>query len=300
MSKIEKSVITLGIFDGVHLGHRKIIDALLNEARRINAIPIIVTFFPHPTHVLTPDNPLKMINSLEERIMLLKKKGVRTIIVNEFTKEFASRPALDFIKETLLEDLNMQVLIVGYDHSFGKNKEGDYLALSKYANQLGFSIKRIAAFVLDDKTVSSTLLRKYLKEGAIDKVNQLLDYSFCLFGKVVKGNQLGRTIGFRTANIELDYPNKIVPKIGVYIVKSRIDSQTYFGMMNIGYRPTVQGKNRTIEVHFFGIQKDLYEKSIKVKLLYYLREEYKFENVSALKEQLLLDKKKSLDYIKSL
>ena len=297
MSKKSKSIIALGTFDGVHLGHQKIIDVLLNEAKKTQATPVVVTFFPHPTHILTPENPLKMINSIDERVALLKKKGVEKVVVKEFTKDFSKKSAFDFIREELLQELKMQTLLIGYDHSFGKDKEGDYKALKNYAKQLSFDIIRVAAFKKEELIVSSTLIRKLLLEGKIQKVNTCLGYTFCLFGTVVKGNQLGRKIGFRTANIVLDYPNKIVPKIGVYVAKSCIDGKTYHGMMNIGYRPTVNGTTRTIEIHYFDLNMDLYHKKMKVALLFRLRDEYKFDSIEALKNQLKIDKQNALTYI---
>jgi len=297
VSKISQSVVALGTFDGVHKGHHQIINTLLKEAQKSDATPIIVTFFPHPTHVLTPEKPLKMLNSLEERKYLLKDKGIPKIVVKEFTKEFSRKSAYDFVKEELVEKLHIKTLIVGYDHSFGKNKEGDFDALQTYGKEFGFNVVQIEAFIMDKETVSSTLIRNLLKEGQIQKANQFLDYKFCLFGKVVKGNQLGRKIGFKTANIVLDYPNKIVPKIGVYVVESIIENKVHYGMMNIGYRPTIQGKTRTIEVHYFDIEKNLYDQNLKVKVHCRLRNELKFENLEALKIQLAYDKKEAIKYL---
>lgn len=300
MSKKQKSVIALGTFDGVHLGHQKIIQALLNEAKKIDATPIIVTFFPHPTHVLTPDRPLKMINSINERVALLKDKGIETVVVKEFTKEFSKTTALELIQKDLLIEHQMQTLLVGYDHSFGKNKEGDYETLTNYGERLHFSVKQVSAFEKDKLAISSTLIRNLLLEGNIIKANQYLDYTFCLYGKVVKGNQLGRRIGFNTANIDLDYPNKIVPKLGVYVVQSTIDAKDYFGMMNIGYRPTINGTTRTIEVHYFNFDANLYDKEIRVKLLHRIRDEFKFDSIDELKKQLKKDRLYSLAYLKTL
>lgn len=300
MSKKQKSVIALGTFDGVHLGHQKIIQALLNEAKKIDATPIIVTFFPHPTHVLTPDRPLKMINSINERVALLKDKGIETVVVKEFTKEFSKTTALELIQKDLLIEHQMQTLLVGYDHSFGKNKEGDYETLKNYGERLHFSVKQVTAFEKDKLAISSTLIRNLLLEGNIIKANQYLNYTFCLYGKVVKGNQLGRRIGFNTANIDLDYPNKIVPKLGVYVVQSTIDAKDYFGMMNIGYRPTINGTTRTIEVHYFNFDANLYDKEICVKLLHRIRDEFKFDSIDELKKQLKKDRLYSLAYLKTL
>jgi len=299
LSKKQKTVIALGTFDGVHLGHHQIIETLLAEANRLKVTPMVVTFFPHPTHILTPEHPLKMINSIEERVTLLKKKGIETIVVQEFSTTFAKTTALDFIKNELLQKHQMQTLIVGYDHSFGNNKEGDYTTLNEYGQQLGFAVKQVEAYKKDNLAISSTLIRNLLLEGKIKKVNQYLDYTFCLYGKVVKGNQLGRRIGFNTANIDLDYPNKIVPKVGVYIVQSSINGQDYFGMMNIGYRPTINGTTRTIEIHYFNFDANLYDKEIRVKLLHRIRDEYKFDSVEKLKNQLNKDKIYALNYLAS-
>lgn len=290
----------MGTFDGVHLGHQKIIEKLLDEAKASDCEPIVVTFFPHPTHVLTPDKPLKMINSLEERLALIREKGIDNVIVKEFTKEFSEQSAFDFVRKDLIQNFNMQTLIVGFDHGFGKNKEGNYEALKQYSEGLGFTIKKVPAHRVEDIAVSSTLIRNLLIAGQIENTNKYLNYSFCLFGEVEKGNQLGRKIGFRTANIVLDYPNKIVPKYGVYVVESLIDNENHFGMMNIGNRPTISGETRTIEVHYFDLEKDLYKENIKVNILYRLRDEFKFDSIEDLKEQLIKDKKNAYSYIASI
>lgn len=300
MKESKKTIVALGTFDGVHLGHQKILKALLHEAKISGCKPIVVTFFPHPTHILTPDKPLKMINSLEERKERLSKNKIETIVVEEFTKEFSEQSAFDFINEVLIKKLKMQTLIVGFNHSFGKDKEGDYTVLKEHGVRLGFKVKRVDAFSKEGVTVSSTLIRNLLLEGHIQKVNLYLDYTFCLYGVVEKGNQLGRKIGFNTANIVLDYPNKIVPKYGVYVVKSIIDAKKYYGMMNIGNRPTIEGKTRTIEVHYFNLKKDLYSKNVRVDLLCRLRDEFKFNSLDALKNQLQMDKKNALQFIEKL
>lgn len=297
MTESNKTIVSLGTFDGVHLGHQKILDALLKEAKASNCRPVVVSFFPHPTHVLTPDKPLKMINSLDERKALLQENGIETIVVKEFTKEFSEQSAYDFINEELIKKLHMQTLIVGFNHSFGKDKAGDYKVLKQYGKTLGFTVKRIEAYSKEGHTISSTLIRDLLSAGRIQKVNTYLNYSFCLFGVVEKGNQLGRKIGFNTANIVLDYPNKIVPKYGVYVVKSEIDGENYYGMMNIGNRPTIEGKTRTIEVHYFNLDKDLYNRNVKIVLLSRLRDEFKFDSLEALKDQLHIDKVNAQKFI---
>ena len=298
MKNNTKSVIALGTFDGVHLGHQKIIAKLLSEAEKRNARPIIVTFFPHPTHVLTPDMPLKMINSIEERVVLLEKLGVK-VIVEEFTKDFSKKTALTFIQENLLQELHMDCLIVGYDHRFGKGKEGDYDTLKVYGKKYNFDVIQVEAYQLESIISSSTHIRHLINNGSIQTANIFLDYPFCLFGTVVKGNQLGRKIGFKTANIKLDYPNKIIPKTGVYVGASIIEGSQYFAMINIGYRPTVDGKTRTIEIHYFDFDANLYDQQIGVQLISRIRDEVKFASIDALRKQLNQDKIYALNYLKN-
>lgn len=297
MHSNDNSVIALGTFDGVHLGHQKVIDRLLKVAKEKGLIPILVTFFPHPSHVLSPEKPLKLLNSIEERVKLLKKQGVEVVYVQEFTKAFSQLSAKKFVVDTLIDKLSMKYLIVGHDHSFGKDKEGNMVLLSELSISKDFEIERITPFYHKEELVSSTLIRNEIKKGNIDKVNEFLGYEFCLFGKVIQGNQLGRKIGYQTANIALDYSNKIIPKHGVYIVKSKIKDQVYFGMMNIGFRPTVDGKTRTIEVHLFSFDEDLYYQKLKIKVLHRLRDELKFENLDALKNQLGKDKEIALAWV---
>lgn len=299
MNEQNPSVIALGTFDGVHLGHRAIIKQLLAIAHQKNLKPIIVTFFPHPSHVLSPEKPLKLINSIEERIKLLKDNGIEAIYVQEFTKEFSNQTAKTFVENVLLKELNMKSLIVGHDHKFGKNKEGDFNFLKQLGIENDFEVTQIKPLYVQGYLISSTVIRNLITEGDFDKTNQFLGYPFCLFGKVVQGNQLGRKIGFSTANIILDYTNKITPRMGVYVVKTLIENRDYWGMMNIGYRPTVDGKTQTIEVHLFDLNQDLYYQKLKIKVLHWIREERKFENIDLLKNQLSLDKTNALEWIKN-
>ncbi len=297
MHSNENSVIALGTFDGVHLGHQKVIDRLLRVAQEKNLVPILVTFFPHPSHVLSPEKPLKLLISIEERVKMLKNQGVELVYVQEFTKAFSELSAEQFIIDTLLDRLSMKFLIVGHDHSFGKNKEGNMAMLSELSESKGFDLERITPFYHKGELVSSTLIRNELKKGNIDKANDFLGYDFCLSGKVIQGNQLGRKIGYQTANIALDYSNKIIPKEGVYIVKSKLNEQAFFGMMNIGFRPTVDGKTRTIEVHFFNFNEDLYYQKLRIIVLHRLRDEKKFENLDGLRKQLEQDEETTLNWI---
>mgnify|MGYP001478870514 CR=1 FL=1 len=230
---------------------------LLDIANLKNLKPIIVTFFPHPSHVLTPEKPLKLINSIEERVQLIRVNGVESIYVQEFTKAFSEQTARDFVINVLLNELHIKILIVGHDHSFGKNKEGNFELLQQLGNEFGFEVIQVPPLYKENVLISSTLIRQNIENGNFEAVNPYLGYPFCLFGKVVQGNQLGRKIGYNTANIILDYSNKIIPKKGVYVVQTNIDEHAYYGMMNIGNRPTVDGKTETIEVHLFDLNQDL-------------------------------------------
>ncbi len=292
------TAVALGTFDGVHRGHERIINTLLDEARRIDATPVVVTFFPHPSHVLTPGSPLKLINSLDERLMLIRSKGVSQIHVETFTREFSALTASEYVTQTLIGELKMKSLIIGYDHRFGKDKGGGFEELSALGGKLGFRVIRVPA-LLDEQgeIISSTRIRKLLTEGRIEAATRLLGHDFCLFGTVVRGNRLGRKIGFETANIVLDYDNKIIPAHGVYIVRSTIDGAVKYGMMNIGNRPTVDGKTRTIEVHFLNTKSDLYDRKIRITLLHRIRDELKFSSLDELKEQLQRDKIYTLEYL---
>lgn len=294
------SIIALGTFDGVHLGHQYLLKQVLDLAQKEQLEPIIVTFFPHPSHVLTPQNPLKLINSIDERVKRIKSLGIENVYVQSFTKKFSQITAEDFVVNTLLKKLQMKMLLIGYDHSFGKDKEGNFEYITTLGEKYGFKVVQSNRFYHNEILINSTHIRKAINKGDFDEANDLLGYEFSLYGKVIQGNQLGRKIGFNTANIALDYSNKIIPKTGVYIVKSKIGDMLYYGMMNIGYRPTVDGKSRTIEVHFFNLDQDLYYQRIKVKILYRLRDELKFNGLIELKKQLSLDKAKALDWIDKL
>lgn len=298
MSEIKThSVIALGTFDGVHLGHQYLLGELLNLASKEQLEPVIVTFFPHPSHVLTPENPLKLINSIDERVKRIKSHGIKRVYVQSFTRKFSQISAEDFVVNTLLSKLKMKTLLIGYDHTFGKDKEGNYEYISQLGEKYNFKVIQANRFFHHKTLVNSTVIRAAVTKGDFDKVNDLLGYEFSLFGKVIQGNQLGRKIGFNTANIALDYSNKIIPKTGVYIVKSKINDTQYYGMMNIGYRPTVDGKSRTIEIHFFDLDQDLYYQKIKVKVLHRIRDELKFDGLDDLKKQLISDKEQAIQWI---
>jgi len=296
----KKTFVTIGTFDGVHIGHKKVIKNLVKSAALKNASSVLLTFFPHPRMVLQKNANIKLINTIDERIKLLKKTGLEILVIHEFTEDFSKQTALDFTKNVLIKKLNISKLVIGYDHQLGKNRDGNFKQLEAYGKTLGFNVKEIRQQDIDSIVVSSTNIRKAIENGEIEKANNFLGYNYMLTGKVVKGKNLGEKIGFPTANLHIRETYKLLPKTGAYVVKAEIENTTVFGMMNIGYRPTVSGENQTIEVHFFDFNKDLYGATIQIDVLSFLRDEQKFNSVEILKNQLKKDREKSLEIIDSL
>jgi riboflavin kinase/FMN adenylyltransferase len=292
------SYVTIGTFDGVHIGHQKVLKKLVKSAKKNNASPILLTFFPHPRMVLQKEIGIKLINTIDERIKLLEKTGIETLVIYPFNEEFANQTALHFVRNILVNKLNIKKLFIGYDHRFGKNREGDFEHLKEYGHTYNFNVKEISKLDINNIGVSSTKIRNAIENGDILKANKYLGYNFMLTGKVVEGRNLGEKIGFPTANLNIKESYKLLPKTGAYIVKSNIDDEVVFGMMNIGYRPTLKGKHQTIEIHFFNFNKNLYHNTIQVEILNFLREEQKFESVQNLKNQLKTDKQNALKYIR--
>jgi riboflavin kinase/FMN adenylyltransferase len=295
--KGEKTFVTIGTFDGVHFGHQRILEKLVSDAKKAGKKSILLTFFPHPRMVLQKDNSLELINTIEERKNLLAKTGLDYLIIHPFSKEFSRLTALAFVRDILVNQFNVSKLCIGYDHHFGKNREGNITQLQEYSKLYDFDIEEIPAQDIDDVSVSSTKIRKALAEGNVKTANTYLGYPFMLNGKVVNGKQLGGKIGFPTANIDVEEEYKLIPKTGVYVVRSSVDGKIIYGMMNIGKRPTVDGKHQTIEVHFFDFNQDLYEQSLTVELLYFLRDEHKFDSVEHLISQLQKDEIQARDFI---
>jgi len=295
----KKTFVTIGTFDGVHLGHQKVIKKLIKNAKKENATSVLLTFFPHPRMVLQKDIGIKLINTIDERIELLDKLGLEVLIIQPFTNEFSKQTALDFVRNTLVNNLNISKLVIGYDHRFGKNREGDFEQLEEYGHTYNFRVKEISQKDINDIAVSSTKIRNAIDNYEIKKANNYLGYHFMLTGEVVEGKNLGEKIGFPTANLRIQETYKLIPKTGAYIVKTTIEKNTIFGMMNIGYRPTVNGENQTIEIHFFDFNQDLYGKTLQIEVLSFLRNEQKFESIEDLKHQLKSDKEKSLEIIES-
>ncbi|MFG6685096.1 bifunctional riboflavin kinase/FAD synthetase [Mariniflexile sp. HNIBRBA6329] len=296
---MEPTIVTIGTFDGVHVGHQKIVKRLINIGKQTNLKSVILTFFPHPRMVLQKDSNIKLINTINERGAILEALGLDYLLIKKFTKAFSRLSAEDFVRKILVDKLNAKKVIIGYDHRFGRNRNADINDLKKFGDLYGFEVEEISAQDINDVSVSSTKIRKALEDGDIDKANAFLGYPFMLTGNVVKGKALGRQIDYPTANIQIDEDYKLIPKHGAYIVRSVINNEVVFGMMNIGFNPTVEGQVETIEVHFFNFNRNIYNKTIQIDLLHRLRDEQKFESVEALKEQLLKDKEVSLSYIKS-
>lgn len=287
-----KAAVTIGTFDGVHLGHRRIISQLKEEAQKCGGESVIVTFHPHPRRIVsTSGKPVELLTTIEERISLLSGLGVDHLVIVPFTQRFSSQLPSEYIEHFLVEKFHPHTVIIGYDHRFGKERKGDYRLLEQYRHL--FSLREIPAQIIDDNTVSSTLIRQSLREGNIAMANSLLGYDYFFEGKVVKGDQRGRTIGFPTANLELDDKEKMLPGNGVYAVEVNItgqDSRKYRGMMNIGVRPTVDGSRKTIEVNIFDFNEDIYGQTLKVTVRRFLRSEKKFSGLDELKAQLSNDK----------
>lgn len=296
----KKTIVTLGTFDGVHIGHTEILKKLTQNTHDGEFESTVLTFFPHPRTVLQGKSDLKLLNTINEKISLLENIGIENLIIHPFDEKFAELSAEEFAKTILVDQLQVQKIIIGYDHRFGKNRTADINDLISFGTQYGFEVEQISAKEIDAISISSTKIRNALELGDIDLANQYLGYSYFLSGTVVKGKQLGRTIGFPTANIKLDEGYKLVPKNGVYIVCAKIDDQLVNGMMNIGFNPTVEGKNKTIEVHLFDFNSDLYNHKIKISIKYPIRSEQKFESIAVLKQQLIKDKEFSIQYLSNL
>ena len=300
MTSNSAKVITIGTFDGIHIGHQKILKKVVKLARRQNLVPVVLTLFPHPRMVLQKDDSIRLLNTIEERIELLKSHGIKEVIVKKFTKEFANLSAQDYVKQILVDELNTKQIVIGYDHHFGKNRSANITDLKAFADLYDFKVEEISAQDLKDVTVSSTKIRTALNQGEVDLANSYLGYNFFITGTVVKGKGLGRTIDFPTANINIIATYKLIPSDGVYVVRSVIEGKTVFGMMNIGTNPTVDGKKRSIEVYFFNFKSDIYDAELKIEFLKRLRSEQKFENLEALKMQLKKDMTNASSYLKNL
>ncbi|WP_188361090.1 bifunctional riboflavin kinase/FAD synthetase [Flavobacterium orientale] len=293
----KQTIVTLGTFDGVHLGHRKIIDRLVATAKQESCESVILTFFPHPRMVLQDGSSVKLLNTMDEKAQLLEQLEVDNLIIHPFDQEFSRLTAEEFVEEVLVKQLNLKKIIIGYDHRFGRNRTANIDDLKEFGKQFNFEVEEISAQEIDDVAVSSTKIRNALEEGNIPLANSYLSYPYFLTGLVTKGKSIGRTIDFPTANLDLKDNHKLIPKKGVYIVSSTHKEALVFGMMNIGYNPTVKGDKKTIEVHFFNFNEDLYNQKIQIAILNRIRDEIKFDTLDQLKTQLESDKKTAMAWL---
>ncbi|TDE04962.1 bifunctional riboflavin kinase/FAD synthetase [Flavobacterium hiemivividum] len=299
-SSDKKTILTLGTFDGVHKGHQKILKKITQGTENGKYESLVLTFFPHPRMVLQDNSDIKLLNTIEEKIYLLEAIGIENLVIHPFDEIFSQLTAEDFVRTVLVDQFNIHKIIIGHDHRFGKNRTANIDDLIGFGEKYGFEVEQISVQEINDISVSSTKVRKSLLEGDMALANKYLGYNYFLSGTVVKGKQLGRTIGFPTANIKIEEDYKLIPHNGVYIVRSMINKKTVFGMMNIGFNPTVSGEKLAIEIHFLDFDTNLYDQKLTVSILKYLRSEQKFDSVDLLTQQLEKDKNTALTYLKEL
>ena len=321
--KLTNAVVTIGTFDGVHLGHQKIIQKLIEKANQINGESVILTFFPHPRMILHPeDHQLKMINTMAEKAMVLEKLGIHHLIITPFTRDFSNQSPQEYIEQVLLQKIGMKAMVIGYDHRFGKDRSGNLAELQKFSEAYNYDIDEIPEQDIADVAISSTRIRKALAKGDVDVANELMSHPFSLTGKVIRGDQIGRTLGYPTANLFIEESYKIIPSDGIYAVEVEIkDSRNknqvidnpfqpnqseiknqklkiYKGMAYIGHRPTINGMSQNIEVNIFDFADDIYHQSIQLNFLHFIRHDIKFESLEKLTEQLGRDKENTLAFFK--
>jgi riboflavin kinase/FMN adenylyltransferase len=290
----------LGTFDGVHIGHKKILERVIQKTKNEDYESLVLTFFPHPRMVLQEHSDIKLLNTIDEKIVLLEKIGIENLVIHPFDEQFSRLTAEEFVSTILVDRFHIQKIIIGHDHRFGRNRTADIDDLINFGEQYDFEVEQISVQEINDISVSSTKIRKALLEGNMVLANECLGYEYFLTGFIVKGKQLGRTLGFPTANLKIEEDYKLIPKNGVYIVKSIINERTVFGMMNIGFNPTVGGEKQTIEIHYFDFNEDLYDKKVAVSILHRIRSEQKFDSITLLKEQLEKDASAAKAYINKL
>jgi riboflavin kinase/FMN adenylyltransferase len=300
--EVRVPVVTIGVFDGVHKGHVEIINTLIKKAAEINGEPVVLTFWPHPRIVLKQDSEIKLINTLKEKEELLAQNGVKHLIVLPFTEAFSQLSSIEFVKNILVDELNVRSLIIGFNHHFGHGREGNYDSIKQYADRFGFSISRLNAQLVENEKVSSTLIRKSLASGDINSANKYLGYAYPLTGKIVKGSMIGREIGFPTANLKVEEDYKIIPCLGVYAATAIVDNCEYMAMVNIGFRPTINihPHNVSIEAHLIGFSGDLYNKYVTLQFRNRIRDERKFGGIEDLKKQLEFDKLETINILNRL
>ena len=298
-NQTQNTVLTIGTFDGVHIGHQKIIKRLVEVANNKGLQPSLLTFFPHPRMVLQKDANIKLINTISEKELLLKRFGITNLVVKKFTKDFSRLTAEAFVEDILVDQLKAKHVIIGYDHHFGRNRNANINDLRQFGEQFDFDVEEISMQDINDVAISSTKIRAALNEGDIKTANTYLGYNFMLTGTIIKGKGIGKTINYPTANLKIEETYKLIPKQGVYIVQAIIDNVLEFGMMNIGINPTVSGTDQSIEIHFFNLNKSLYDKKLSVQLLHRLRDEQKFDSLDLLKKQLEIDNYNASEFLKT-
>lgn len=300
LSPLERTVVTSGTFDGVHIGHQKILKRISDLSKTINGKSVVITFWPHPRFVLRPyDNSLKLLSTFEEKAEVLEKSGIDILVKIPFTKEFSELTSQEFISSILIEKLKTNILVIGYDHRFGHNREGSFEYLKKNEALHGFKVEEIPKQELEDVAISSTKIRTALLGMDVKTANSYLGRPYSLTGNVIEGAKIGRTIGFPTANLQISESFKLVPSNGVYAIRTNVEGETRNGMLNIGIRPTVNGAAKTIEAHIFDFSGNLYGKKLKVELISQIREERKFPNLEELSGQLNSDKETALAILKN-
>jgi len=296
-STAKKTILTLGTFDGVHFGHKKILERVLQNTEIDKYESLVLTFFPHPRMVLQQKSNIKLLNTISEKIELLEKIGIQNLVIHPFDESFSRLTAEEFVSSVLVDQFHIHKIIIGHDHRFGRNRTANIDDLIGFGKKYGFEVEQISVQEINEISVSSTKIRTALSEGNMTLANKYLGYDYFLTGTVFKGKQLGRTIGFPTANLKIKEDYKLIPKNGAYIVKSTINQETVYGIMNIGFNPTVSGESLSIEIHYFNFNSDLYDQEIAVSILHYIRPEQKFDSVDLLKAQLEKDKNFALAYL---
>lgn len=284
-----KTILTIGTFDGVHIGHKKILENIVQEARDFSLESLVLTFFPHPRMVLQKDSNIKLINTIDEKKALLDAIGINHLIIQPFDREFSRLTAEEFVEEVLVKHLNVKKIIIGYDHRFGRNRTATIDDLIQFGEKYNFEVEQISAESINESTVSSTKIRKALESGNIELANSYLGYSFSLNGKVVTGNKIGRSLNFPTANLQIKEDYKLIPNDGVYFVSVVVDNLKKFGLVNIGNKPTLENSNHTIEVFILDFDENIYDKNLTLYFFKKIRDEKKFNSLSLLQNQIELD-----------
>ncbi|MEL6193750.1 MAG: bifunctional riboflavin kinase/FAD synthetase [Bacteroidota bacterium] len=299
--KGNNTIATIGTFDGVHIGHQTILNRIIQLAKRVEGESVLISFYPHPRLVLFPENnPLKLLHTLEERIATLEKLGLDKLLLIPFTKEFSRTPSKAFIRDVLVEGVGIHTIVIGYDHHFGKNRTGGIEELRSFSNQYEYEVEEIPAQSINEANISSTKIRRALESGEVDVANTYLGYNYGFSGTVVHGEKQGRKLGYPTANMEPEEKTKLIPCHGIYLVKVFAEGQEYFGLMNIGNKPTMGEFEQSQEVFIMDFSGDLYDKTIRVEFLRYLRGEKKFNSLDELIAAMNQDKANALEIIKTL